>query len=77
MWSGTFILKRGAGPDREDGGGHYVRAGVAHAFKIGHLGAFVEGLAVGHGRAFEAGLEAKFNSEWGKMSVLGGSGHGG
>jgi hypothetical protein len=34
---------------------------VAHALEVGHLGAFVEGLAVGHGAAFEAGNGEQVN----------------
>ena len=28
-------------PDAEDGGGHHVRGGMAHALEVGHLGTFV------------------------------------
>jgi hypothetical protein len=39
----------GVRPDAQDGGGHDVGAGVAEALQVGHLLAFVEGLAVVHG----------------------------
>ena len=35
-------------PDAQDGGGHDVGAGVPEPLQVGHLLAFVEGLAVGH-----------------------------
>ena len=36
-------------PEATDGGGHDVGTGMAEPFQIGHLLAFVEGLAVVHG----------------------------
>ena len=38
---GRAVGELGIGPDAEDGGGHHVRGGVAHALEVGHLGAFV------------------------------------